>query len=99
MRVIRAGHMGMCFGVRDAIAFAKEESARQPVTILGELVHNEHVIADLNERGIRIEHELAKVVTPTVMITAHGTSERALAAAQRTGREVLQATCPLVHFA
>ncbi|MEP6664000.1 MAG: 4-hydroxy-3-methylbut-2-enyl diphosphate reductase, partial [Verrucomicrobiota bacterium] len=40
MKIIRAEHLGMCFGVRDAIALAKREAETKPVTILGELVHN-----------------------------------------------------------
>ena len=45
MKIIRAEHLGMCFGVRDAIALALQHSAAQPLTILGELVHNEAVLA------------------------------------------------------
>ena len=51
---------------------------RQPLTILGELVHNETVVNDLRARGIGIEIDAAAVKTPTVMITAHGASETAL---------------------
>jgi len=99
VRIVRAGHLGMCFGVRDAIALALEESRRQPLTILGELVHNESVVRDLRVRGIRIEDQAAAVQTRAVMITAHGASEKALERARAHGLEVLQATCPLVHFA
>jgi 4-hydroxy-3-methylbut-2-enyl diphosphate reductase len=89
----------MCFGVRDAIALAIGQARAQPLTILGELVHNETVLADLRRRGIRIENQAAKAGTPTVMITAHGASDKALQALARSGRRVLQATCPLVHYA
>ena len=51
MRIIRAEHLGMCFGVRDAIALALAEAERGPLTILGELVHNENVQALLRRRG------------------------------------------------
>src|SRR5580658_2939671 len=95
----RAVHIGMCFGVRDAIALALAESRRQPLTILGELVHNEAVLSDLRARGIGIEDHPAAVRTPAVMITAHGASEKALERARSFGLEVLQATCPLVHYA
>ena len=47
MKILKAEHLGMCFGVRDAIALAREESARQPVTILGQLVHNPTVLERL----------------------------------------------------
>ncbi len=99
VKIIRADHLGMCFGVRDAIALAVDESRRQPLTILGELVHNESVLADLRARGVRIEKEVAAVKTETVMITAHGASEMALRNVRARGLEVIEATCPLVHHA
>jgi 4-hydroxy-3-methylbut-2-en-1-yl diphosphate reductase len=99
VRIIRAAHLGMCFGVRDAITLAVEESRRQPLTILGELVHNESVLNDLRARGIGIEEQAAAVQTSAVMITAHGASEKAMERARSHGLHVLQATCPLVHYA
>ena len=76
MRIIRADHLGMCFGVRDAIELALEQSASEPLTVLGDLVHNETVLAELRARGIKIAQSVAAVDTRTVMITAHGASER-----------------------
>lgn len=99
MKIIRAEHLGMCFGVRDAIALAVETAEREPLTILGDLVHNETVLAELRARGIRIEQQPASVNTQTVMVTAHGASERALNQARGRGLNVLEATCPLVHVA
>jgi 4-hydroxy-3-methylbut-2-enyl diphosphate reductase len=89
----------MCFGVRDAIALALSQSKSQPVTILGDLVHNETVLQTLRQQGVKIEHQVAAVTTPTVMITAHGASERTLNRVRERGLAVLQATCPLVHHA
>jgi 4-hydroxy-3-methylbut-2-enyl diphosphate reductase len=88
----------MCFGVRDAIALARGQD-HSPLTILGELVHNESVLADLRARGIRIEKRVEDVATPTVMITAHGASDKTLRALETRGLKVLEATCPLVHHA
>jgi 4-hydroxy-3-methylbut-2-enyl diphosphate reductase len=99
MKIIHAEHLGMCFGVKDAIALARETSRRQPLTILGDLVHNENVLAELRADGIRIGQEPAEVATPAVMITAHGASERKINETRRLGFEVLEATCPLVHVA
>jgi 4-hydroxy-3-methylbut-2-en-1-yl diphosphate reductase len=99
MRVLRARHLGMCFGVRDAIALAVREAARQPLTVLGELVHNEAVLEDLRARGVRFCCDVDQVDTPSVMITAHGASERRLAAACARGLRVLDATCFLVRTA
>jgi 4-hydroxy-3-methylbut-2-enyl diphosphate reductase len=41
MKILRAEHLGMCFGVRDAIALARKTAQHEPLTILGDLVHNE----------------------------------------------------------
>lgn len=99
MKIVRAEHLGMCFGVRDAIALAQSTAREQPLTILGELVHNESVLADLRRRGIQIETDPAQVQTRTAMITAHGASESAIARARGHGLEVFEGTCPLVTFA
>jgi 4-hydroxy-3-methylbut-2-enyl diphosphate reductase len=100
----------MCFGVRDAIALAREEAGSPApqelrpaevtgLTILGELAHNETVLADLRARGIRIENRVEAVATPAVMITAHGAPDKTLRALRERGLRVLEATCPLVHYA
>ena len=89
----------MCFGVKDAIALAVETAERKPLTILGDLVHNETVLAELRARGIQFEQKSAKVGTKTVMVTAHGASERAMNETRQHGLNVLEATCPLVHVA
>ena len=99
MKILRAEHLGMCFGVRDAIALAMQESATQPLTVLGDLVHNETVLARLQAQGVQFRNEAAAVSTPQVMITAHGASERKLAETRARGLRVLEATCPLVHAA
>jgi 4-hydroxy-3-methylbut-2-enyl diphosphate reductase len=99
MKIIRAEYMGMCFGVRDAIALALGQAEAGPLTILGDLVHNTTVLATLQAKGIAIEHEAARVKTHTVMVTAHGASERALANTRALGLNVVEATCPLVDVA
>lgn len=99
MKIIRAEHLGMCFGVRDAIALAVSHAASEPVTILGELVHNETVLAELRAQGIKIETEAARVTTKNVIITAHGASESRKQAVRDQGLNFLEATCPLVHVA
>jgi 4-hydroxy-3-methylbut-2-en-1-yl diphosphate reductase len=99
MRVIRAEHLGMCFGVRDAIDLAIERAEAGPLTILGDLVHNDAVLEDLRARGIAVARDPADVATRTVMVTAHGASERALASTRALGLDVVEATCPLVRVA
>ena len=99
MRILRAAHLGMCFGVRDAIALALEHADAGPLTILGDLVHNPTVLSALEAKGIAVAQDVARVTTPTVMVTAHGTSGRTLARTRALGLTVVEATCPLVHVA
>ena len=99
MRILRANHLGMCFGVRDAIALALEHADAGPLTILGDLVHNPTVLSTLEAKGIAVAQDVAQVKTPTLMVTAHGTSERALARTSALGLTVVEATCPLVDVA
>ncbi len=89
----------MCFGVRDAITLALKHADAGPLTVLGDLVHNETVLATLRAKGVTIEQQAERVNTDTVMVTAHGASERTLKRTRALGLNVLEATCPLVHLA
>src|SRR5262245_52440983 len=95
MKIIRAEHLGMCFGVRDAIALAVNQSRTRPLTVLGDLVHNDTVLGDLREKGVRMAEHVGEVKTDAVMITAHGASETALNRARERGLNIIEATCPL----
>lgn len=99
MKILRAEHLGMCFGVRDAIALAVETARHEPLTVLGDLVHNETVLTELRAQGIRFERRPDGVATRNVMVTAHGASDRALSQARARGLNVVEATCPLVRVA
>jgi 4-hydroxy-3-methylbut-2-enyl diphosphate reductase len=98
MKIIRAEHYGMCFGVRDAIARAEQLATRGPVTILGELVHNPLVRERLRALGAsEASLDDEEVPAPDVMITAHGASEVKRAQWHDAGYRVSHGTCPLVH--
>jgi 4-hydroxy-3-methylbut-2-enyl diphosphate reductase len=97
--IIRAAHLGMCFGVRDAIALAIAQAESEPLTILGDLVHNETVLAELRQRGIQFVSQPEAARTSSVMITAHGASEKMRHRVRHGGVKVVEATCPLVHVA
>ena len=89
----------MCFGVRDAITLAKRVVKSRPLTVLGELVHNATVLDDLRGEGVQFETLASDVKTETVMITAHGASNRTKVRARESGLKLRDATCPLVHHA
>jgi 4-hydroxy-3-methylbut-2-enyl diphosphate reductase len=99
MEVRMADHYGMCFGVRDAIDLAVRLSRQGPLTILGELVHNPDVVAQMDAIGARRAHAPEEVQTPAVLLTAHGTAKRIKLQLRDTGHQVFDAVCPLVKRA
>jgi 4-hydroxy-3-methylbut-2-enyl diphosphate reductase len=103
MDVVRITPRGYCHGVVEAIRIAKrvgaERGADEPVTMLGYLVHNEHVTRELEGAGVRLVAEtdrmkgLDQVGDGTVIFTAHGISPRVVEAARARGLNVVDATC------
>ncbi len=99
MRVIRAEVMGMCFGVRDALKIIESIGEPGEVTIYGDLVHNEVVLTGLRERGFAMAGESERRSLPdtsTVLITAHGVSDRERGRLSAGGKRLVDTTCPLV---
>ena len=99
MKILVAESFGICFGVRDAITQAEQLAAEQPLTILGELVHNPIVRERLRGKASSKPRSRARVPAPRVMITAHGASDRKRAEWRAAGFEVADGTCPLVRHA
>jgi 4-hydroxy-3-methylbut-2-enyl diphosphate reductase len=101
MKIILAQHHGMCFGVRDALRATHDAAMRQPVTILGQLVHNPLVERHLSAVGAQKGDldDPATATTRHVIITAHGASDAARELWRQSGREITDTTCPLVHKA
>jgi 4-hydroxy-3-methylbut-2-enyl diphosphate reductase len=96
MEVRLADHLGMCFGVRDAIDLALGLARKGPVTILGDLVHNPDVVAHVEAAGAVRARRPEEVQTETVLLTAHGTADRVKLQLQQDGYQVHDAACPLV---
>jgi len=103
VEVVRITPRGYCHGVVEAIRIAKrvgaERSTQEPVTMLGYLVHNEHVTRELQEAGVKLVEEsdrmkgLDQVREGTVIFTAHGISPAVVEAARTRGLNVVDATC------
>ncbi|MGC8744316.1 MAG: 4-hydroxy-3-methylbut-2-enyl diphosphate reductase [Verrucomicrobiia bacterium] len=98
MNILKAKHLGMCFGVKNAINLASKVSDTTKLTILGELVHNDYVLDSLKKKGIDFADCQSGIKNQTVMITAHGSSDRTISALKGSGYEVIEATCPLVKY-
>ena len=101
MTIHLAEHYGICFGVRDALALAERIASDEPLTILGQLVHNPIARERLEELGVKqgALDDAPGAVTHRVMITAHGASDAAGARWRASGHAVEDATCPLVRHA
>jgi 4-hydroxy-3-methylbut-2-enyl diphosphate reductase len=99
VEVQMAEHLGMCFGVKDAIDLAVRLTRQAPLTILGELAHNPQVVQRLDDLGARRAFHPDEVSTRALLLTAHGTSDLAKSQLRASGHQVFDATCPLVKRA
>ena len=93
-----AKRTGFCYGVREAIDMAKESSAAGKLThTLGQVVHNEGVVRDLQSLGIRTVDALDDVEHgAAVVIRAHGVRPEVMDRATERGLEVIDGTCTWV---
>jgi 4-hydroxy-3-methylbut-2-en-1-yl diphosphate reductase len=99
MLILRAEELGMCFGVRDALAVLDAIERPSEVTIHGELVHNREVLSQLDQRGFHRSPERTRPIpaTPVVLVTAHGISDQERDRLRLAGKRIVDTTCPLVH--
>jgi len=89
---------GFCFGVRRAIAIAlKTAESGTPIEMLGDIVHNEDVVRQMNDAGIRTIKRLGKGDNKTLLIRAHGASQEVFDKALQRGYRIVDATCPKVR--
>jgi 4-hydroxy-3-methylbut-2-en-1-yl diphosphate reductase len=93
-----AKRTGFCYGVREAIDKAKEASAAGKAThTLGQVVHNEGVVRDLQDLGIQTVETLDDVDHgAAVVIRAHGVRPDVMERADARGLEVIDGTCTWV---
>ena len=98
MRVIQAESAGFCYGVERAVTLA-EETAREKggCVMLGSIIHNAHVVRELEELGCRTVSS-AEEVRPgdTVIIRSHGERKQVLERLAEIGAVCVNATCPNV---
>lgn len=105
MKVIRAGILGFCTGVRRAVDMAWNESVRTnsggagKVYTLGPLIHNSGVLKNLEEQGVIILEEgqfPPSGENSTVIIRAHGIAPDIEEELLKRRHRILDATCPHV---
>ena len=98
-RVLVAGPRSFCAGVVRAIDIVEELLKRHgpPVYVRHEIVHNVHVVRDLEERGtVFVESEEDVPEGALVVLSAHGVAPRVYEKCAERGLQVVDAVCPLV---
>ena len=94
-----AAPRGYCAGVDRAVVTVEKalETYGAPVYVRKQIVHNRHVVEDLEQRGAIFVEELDEVPAgSTVVFSAHGVSPAVHAEAKDRGLKAIDATCPLV---
>ena len=98
-RVLLASPRGYCAGVDRAVETVRRtlELSGPPVYVRKQIVHNAHVVGELEARGAVFVDELDEVPDgATVIFSAHGVSPQVKATAATRPLDVIDATCPLV---
>ena len=98
MKVIQAESAGFCYGVERAVKLA-EQTAREKggCVMLGSIIHNAHVVRELESLGCRTVESPAQVrPEETVIIRSHGERKQVLEQLEAAGAVCVNATCPNV---
>ncbi len=99
MKILLANPRGFCAGVDRAIDIVERSLERYgaPVYVRHEIVHNDHVVADLREKGaVFIEDPEEAPRGENLVFSAHGVSPAVRENARDQQLKTLDATCPLV---
>ena len=98
-KVLLASPRGYCAGVERAVDTVEQALGLYgaPVYVRKQIVHNLHVVRELEERGaIFVEGEDEVPEGGTMVLSAHGVAPPVYANAQARGLRTIDATCPLV---
>lgn len=100
MEVKIAEAAGFCFGVKRAVELVyRLAQGDVPVYTYGSIIHNEVVVKDLEQKGVRVIHspqQLKDKKEGIVVIRSHGVSEKVEKELAQGGLKVMDATCPFV---
>ena len=97
--IVLAEPRGFCAGVDRAIEIVEKALAKfgAPIYVRHEIVHNDHVVRDLRDKGAVFVEDLNEVpLGARVIMSAHGVSRKVREHATERDLEVFDATCPLV---
>ena len=98
-RIVLASPRGYCAGVERAVETVEEalEIWGSPLYVRKQIVHNAHVVRELEERGVVfVDSEDEVPEGATVVFSAHGVAPSVVENARARGLVAVDATCPLV---
>ena len=98
-RVLLAAPRGYCAGVDRAVIAVEKALDRfgEPVYVRKQIVHNVHVVSELEKRGAIFVDDVDEVPTGShIVFSAHGVSPAVVQGAADRGLDAIDATCPLV---
>jgi 4-hydroxy-3-methylbut-2-en-1-yl diphosphate reductase len=98
-RLVLASPRGYCAGVERAVETVKRalELHGAPVFVRKQIVHNAHVVGELEERGAVFVENVSEVPSGAIVVfSAHGVSPAVHHSARFRGLRAIDATCPLV---
>jgi 4-hydroxy-3-methylbut-2-enyl diphosphate reductase len=102
MKIVLSETLSYCIGVRKTLETTGRLLADRPdrtYYMLGEIVHNEHVVEALKNKGLRIVQTLDEVPPDGVVILqSHGSARDRYRELERRGLEYVDATCPMVKI-
>ena len=97
MKINVAKSSGFCFGVRRAINISeKVTGTSKKVYVLGDIVHNDFVVKDLQKKGLKKINCIRPAKNSTLIIRAHGAPKETFKKAKQAGYKIVDATCPKV---
>lgn len=92
-----AKYAGFCYGVKRAVDTVKKIKSDNPdkdVYVLGELIHNDKVIDELNSCGIKTLDSLPQKGKGICVVRTHGQSPNVFDEINNAGFEIVDLTCP-----
>lgn len=100
MEIEKPRELGLCFGVRRAIKLLKEAGKKYgEIETLGPIAHNQQLVEELTEEGIKPVNHLDQVQGKILAISTHGASPVMLCEIEARHIHIIDTTCPIVHKA
>ena len=98
MKVLLAKTAGFCYGVNRAVGKATDAAAaNNKILMLGDIIHNPHVINNLKESGAEVINSVNEAnKDDVVVIRSHGITRAEMEFLQQKNCIIIDATCPFV---